>query len=92
MSDREKVIKAVEEAFDLVHSDFIGTYDFDETEWEKNKADALALLKEQEAKPVEVCGQMFTIKYGHCPKCGKGMDSEVYPHWCGFCGQAVKWE
>ena len=49
------------------------------------------LLKEQEAKPVEVCGQMFTIKYGHCPTCGKGMDSDTYPHWCGFCGQAVKW-
>lgn len=42
----EKVIKAVEEAFDLVHSDFIGTDDFNETEWEQNKADALALLKE----------------------------------------------
>ena len=54
--------------------------------------DALELIKEQEAKPVEVCGQMFTIKYGHCPKCGKGMDSDTYPHWCGFCGQAVKWK
>lgn len=49
------------------------------------------LLKEQEAKPVEVCVQAFTIKYGHCPKCGKGMDSDAYPHWCGFCGQEVKW-
>ena len=48
MIDREKVIKAVEDAFDLVHSDYIGTYDFDETEWEQNKADALAMLKGQE--------------------------------------------
>ena len=54
--------------------------------------DAVNLLKEQNAKPVEVCGQMFTVKYGHCPTCGKGMDSDTYPHWCGFCGQAVKWE
>lgn len=54
--------------------------------------DILELLKEQEAKHVEVCGQMFTIKYGHCPKCGKGIDSEAYPHWCGFCGQEVKWK
>ena len=92
MPDREKVIKAVEDAFDLVHSDFIGTDDFNETEWEQNKADAIELLKEHEAKPVEVCGQMFTIKYGHCPTCGKGMDSDTYPHWCGFCGQAVKWQ
>ena len=50
------------------------------------------LLKEHEAKPVEVCGQMFTVKYGHCPKCGKGIDSDAYPQWCGFCGQEVKWE
>lgn len=53
--DREKVIKAVEEAFDLVHSDFIGTYDFNETEWEQNKADAIALLKEQEHEVCENC-------------------------------------
>ena len=50
------------------------------------------VLKEQEEKSVEICGQMFTIKYGHCPKCGEGLNSEVYPKWCGFCGQAVKWE
>ena len=54
--------------------------------------EAKELLKEQEAKHVEVCGQMFTVKYGHCPTCGKGMDSDTYPHWCGFCGQAVKRE
>ena len=89
MIDREKVIKdnairglqsAIEISGALVHL-------------RKEHAKAiLELLKEQEAKPVEVCGQMFTIKYGHCPKCGKGMDSDTYPHWCGFCGQAVKWE
>ena len=45
--DMENVIKAVEEALDLVHSDFIGTDDFNETEWEQNKIDVLALLKEQ---------------------------------------------
>lgn len=59
---------------------------------ERLGADALALLKEQEAVSVDVCGQMFTVKYGHCPKCNEGLNSEVYPHWCGFCGQAVKWE
>ena len=54
--------------------------------------DAIAFLKEQEAVSVEVCGHMFTVKYGHCPKCNEGLDSEAYPHWCGYCGQAVKWE
>ena len=54
--------------------------------------DTIAMLKEQEAVSVDVCGQMFTVKYGHCPKCNEGLNSEVYPHWCGFCRQAVKWE
>ena len=53
--------------------------------------DALALLKEQEPKFVEIDGQLGGIKYGRCPKCGKGLNEEVYPHWCGFCGQAVRW-
>ena len=58
--DREKVIKAVEDAFDLVHSDFIGTDDFNETEWEQNKADAISLLKEQKAETewCERCGRV----------------------------------
>lgn len=54
MPNIEKVIKAVEEAFDLVHSDFIGTDDFNETEWAQNKADAIALLKEQDAQIYEL--------------------------------------
>lgn len=58
--------------------------------WDRLMTDALALLK-QEAKTVEICGQMFTIKYGHCPTCGEGIDSETYPQWCGFCGQELKW-
>ena len=55
-------------------------------------ADALELLKEQEPKPVELDGEMLTVKYGKCPHCGEGLNSEVYPHWCGFCGQAVTWK
>ena len=54
--------------------------------------EGVCLLKEQEAVPVDVCGHISTVKYGHCPKCNEGLNSEVYPHWCGYCGQAVKWE
>ena len=61
MTKLEKVIKAVEEAFDLVHSDFIGTDDFNETEWEQNKADALALLKEQEDLGTELTNAVELI-------------------------------
>lgn len=54
--------------------------------------DVLKVLKEQEPKLVEIDGQLGGIKYGRCPKCEKGINEEVYPHWCGFCGQEVKWE
>lgn len=53
--------------------------------------DAISLLKEQETMLVEIDGQFGGIKYGRCPRCGKGLNEEVYPHWCGFCGQEVKW-
>ena len=84
--DREKVIEAVEEAFDLVHSDFIGTDDFNETEWEQNKADALALLQEQEAKTGHwngpECSRCHAILereprfFKYCPYCGAKMESD----------------
>ena len=51
--DREKVIKAVEEAFDMYKSEYEGTSYFDEKEWAENKRDALAMLKEQEAMNVD---------------------------------------
>ena len=92
MPDREKVIKEAEEAFEFLAPD------------DKHRLhmgimmklgwiyDAIALLKEKEEKAVEICGRLSMLKYGNCPRCGKYMNSEVYPHWCGFCGQAVKWE
>lgn len=54
--------------------------------------DVIALLEEQEPKPVEICGKIFDTKVGDCPHCEERLNSEVYPHWCGFCGQAVKWQ
>ena len=49
-------------------------------------------LKEQEHIPIEIHGKIFDTRFGDCPHCGERLNSEVYPHWCGFCGQAVKWE
>ena len=51
-------------------------------------------LKEQKEMPklVKIDGQFVTVKYGHCPTCGEGLNQEVYPHWCGFCGQELRWE
>lgn len=53
--------------------------------------DALALLKEQEAKtPVEREDEGYW--YYACPTCGN--HEELFREWnyCPFCGQAVKWE
>lgn len=48
-------------------------------------SDALALLKEQEPKPV---GK----EWNECPSCGKVLDRIHDMHYCGVCGQAVKWD
>jgi len=57
--------------------------------WAKEMAEEL--LKMHEPKHVEVTEQIFSIKRGHCPKCGIVMWNDTYPHWCGYCGQAVMW-
>ena len=89
MPDREKVIKAVEEAFDLVHSDFIGTDDFNEAEWEQNKTDALALLKKHIPVAYEMEGDGRTpFWYWVCGECHGQIDSN--DHYCRHCGQAIK--
>ena len=52
---------------------------------------ALAMLKEQEAKtPVECVHDHYW--YYTCPTCGT--HEELFREWnyCPFCGQAVKWE
>ncbi len=98
MNDREKVIRGLEFTKEMVLFD-PSTGECKEPEnlndLDKITYDAcvggISLLKEQEPKFIEIDGQFGGIKYGRCPKCGKGLNEEVYPHWCGFCGQAVKW-
>lgn len=41
--------------------------------WAKEMAEDL--LKDQEARLVEIDGQLGGIKYGCCPKCGKGLNA-----------------
>ena len=51
------------------------------------------LLKEQEA--VEPYGMNAERAYGICPKCGKIVfryGNVEENHYCGICGQEVKWE
>ena len=87
--DREKVVKdnairglqsAIEISGALVHL-------------RKEHAKAiLALLKEQEAKKVNISQAYRGMKYGLCPQCGKQIDTLMNPNYCGCCGQEVKWE
>ena len=51
--------------------------------WAKEMAEEM--LKEQGPKPV---GE----EWNECPSCGKVLDRIHDMHYCGVCGQAVKWE
>ena len=78
---REKVIKGLE----ICNNRIPGKYNCNECPYEIDgnyceinlTKDALALLKEQEAISVDVCGHISTVKYGCCPKCNEGLNSEV---------------
>ena len=51
----------------------------------------LALLKEQEAITIKKTKEHgFCVYGGICPKCRNWIQSAH--SYCGFCGQAVKWE
>ena len=90
MTDREKVIKAVETCFDS-WIDKHRNMGLDLQAVEQMKRDALELLKEQEPMTVR-----HTVSTERCPKCGKQITSRGAIHreikFCWKCGQAVKWE
>lgn len=56
-----------------------------ESGWLNNRWDDKCPLKEQEPKPV---GK----EWNECPSCGKTLDRIHDMHYCGVCGQAVKWD
>ena len=94
MNDREKVIKGIECCNKPNNHDDC-PYN-EECHYNvcthKLLADALALLKEQEAKPVIVTTNAYGTKFYHCPRCNR--DLYVYPRqlYCSNCGQEVNWE
>ena len=62
-------------------------------------ADAIAMLKEQEAKPIAYTDNPYTkLPVAHCPKCGKFARQFHTEHpgeetkYCPWCGQLLKWE
>lgn len=84
--DREKVISNLQGVYEYLRH-------FENTakmgEW---VSDALALLKEQEAIPLQY--SETREEYWHyesiCPKCGNRWISMGEDHFCPCCGQAVK--
>lgn len=98
MVDRKKVIKGLE-CCSAMSGDECRECPYGNECWDTDlpygmpylAADALALLKEQEAKPVIVTTNAYGTRFYHCPKCNR--DLCVYPRqlYCSNCGQELKW-
>ena len=96
MPDLEKVIKGLNE---------IGAFITGRLEYGQAKNflefldESIALLKEQEAKPIVYTDNPYTgLPVAHCPKCGRfarqfhmAQPGEE-THFCPWCGQEVKWD
>ena len=97
MVDREKVIKGLECCTNngvVCFSDCPYCKEFTMADGRcitALQADALALLKDQEAKPVIVTNAYGTRFY-HCPKCNRDLYAYIRQRYCSNCGQKVKWE
>ena len=106
MTDREKVIRAVDTCFDdwLERHRWLHPSDLENVR--QVKADALALLKEQEPKLITAKdrkvlwdetddGPVYNMDtFYYCPKCGYVLsrtNENKGIHFCSKCGQAVKW-
>lgn len=94
--DREKVIKAWEIFRDSNPYEICSGREFRairEPEYCMGQMieDTIALLKEQEAVIIKKTKEHgFGVYGGICPKCRNWIQSAH--SFCGFCGQAVKWE
>lgn len=87
MPDREKVIHAVETAFELWIDEYTGCSWFKEDEVRKAKEDALALLKENEPVDIEIEGGGSTWWYV-CEECHGSVDRNDL--FCRHCGRPFR--
>lgn len=93
MIDREKVIDGLNETISYLRLKTGGVVD----RCIQHQYDALELLKEQEAQTVlsnRVCESdpCRYVRKGFCPQCHQEVEWLLNRSYCGFCGQAVKWE
>ena len=101
MTDSEKIIRAVDSCFNywLEQHRCLNSLELEKVQ--KFKADALAILKEQETakaalkvlsdRQCEVSPHHYERK-GFCPKCHQEVKLILNRNYCGFCGQKVKWD
>lgn len=92
MADREKVIKGLGCCYQENRGpqcDHCPYKDECEADAEHLMRDALSLLKaqEQDSKKIIEKGNVY-----ECPWCGEEVFSDTNPNYCGYCGQAVKWD
>ena len=100
MTDRKKIIKGLEciaqkresTANRCKDCGYSGYLNYTMCGVKDIASDALALLKRQEPKEIDLVEQSLFAKIGLCPECGEKLYSGMHPNYCGFCGQAVKWK
>lgn len=91
MPDRESVMQALRDSLKNQHCGFIEGVGNVYAVSEETINDTLELLKEQEAVTIKKTKEHgFGVYGGICPKCRNWIQSAH--SFCGFCGQAVKWE
>ena len=80
MTEREDAIRRIKTVLQLTHTKSLTV-----TIPRYTAELVVSMLKEQEPKPV---GK----EWNECPNCGKVLSSIEHIHFCGMCGQAVKWD
>ena len=91
MPDREKVINELNDCLENQHIEFMDGVGDIYAVSEETIRNVIALLKEQEAITIKKTKEHgFGVYGGICPKCRNWIQSAH--SYCGFCGQAVKWE
>ena len=58
----------------------------------KDRDRIIELLEKQKPMRPDMHAEMGMFKVGACVICKNDIDNRQCPHFCGECGQAVKWE
>jgi hypothetical protein len=88
MADMEKVVDLLNDCLDASRRD--NTWVFVRKDIVE---DVIPLLKEQEAQNVvDMVLSKKWFRTASCPKCNELLEWVYHRNYCGYCGQAVKWE